>query len=147
GSGLAVFENAFQSLAARFPTKAAVRIGFDQGFSHRVEAACDFYLMPSAFEPCGLNQMYSLCYGTIPIVRTTGGLDDSVIDPVENAEDANGIKFTEYSTRALAKGIRKALVLYEDPELLSHFRRNGMTADFSWKRRTGEYVKVYRNIL
>ena len=147
GSGLPVFESAFQSLAARFPTKVAVRIGFDQGLSHRVEAACDFYLMPSAFEPCGLNQMYSLCYGTIPIVRRTGGLDDSVIDPGENADEANGIKFTEYSTRALAKAIRKALVLYEHPDLLSHFRKNAMKADFSWKRTTEEYVSVYRNIL
>jgi starch synthase len=147
GSGFPLFESAFQSLAVRFPTKVAVRIGFDEGLSHRVEAACDFYLMPSAFEPCGLNQMYSLCYGTIPIVRRTGGLDDSVIDPGDNAEETNGIKFTEYTTRALAKAIRKALVLYEDPDLLSHFRMNCMTADFSWKRTTEEYVGVYRNIL
>ncbi|MEO8428934.1 MAG: glycogen synthase GlgA [Verrucomicrobiota bacterium] len=147
GSGLPVFEDAFQSLTARFGTKVAVRIGFDQGLSHQIEAACDFYLMPSAFEPCGLNQMYSLCYGAIPIVRRTGGLDDSVIDAGENAQEANGIKFTEYSTRAFAKAVRKALLLYEDPQLLSHFRKNGMTADFSWKRTTGEYVRVFRGIL
>src|SRR5687768_1617321 len=109
GSGSTEFENGFRKLAARYPAKVAVKIGFDQGLSHRVEAGCDFFLMPSKFEPCGLNQMYSLRYGTIPIVRITGGLDDTVMDVSEDSEMANGIKFTEYSSRALAKSIRKAL--------------------------------------
>ena len=80
--------------------------------------------MPSRFEPCGLNQMYSLRYGTIPIVRATGGLDDSVTDYTENPARANGIKFREYSARALAKAIRKALALYDQPALLRRFRQN-----------------------
>ena len=143
GSGSPVFERGYQELAERFPDKVAVRIGFDEGLSHRIEAACDFFLMPSQFEPCGLNQMYSLRYGTIPIVRATGGLDDSVIDFTQDAARANGIKFQEYSARALAKAIRKALVIYGQPALLRRFRQNAMKADFSWDKTVGEYLKVY----
>ena len=144
GSGSPEFESAFQLLAHRHPTKVAVRIGYDQALSHRVEAGCDFFLMPSRFEPCGLNQMYSHRYGTIPIVRLTGGLDDSVVDLNEDTDLADGIKFTEYSFRALAKAIRKALVLYATPRLLHHFRQNGMNADFSWTRTTEAYTRAYR---
>src|SRR5277367_3957594 len=143
GSGAPAYEKAYLQLARRYPDKAAVRIGFDQGLSHRVEAGCDFYVMPSHFEPCGLNQMYSLRYGTIPIVRATGGLDDSVIDYTQDAARANGIKFQEYSARALAKAIRKALAVYGQPELFRHYRRNAMKADFSWEQAVGRFTKVY----
>ncbi len=143
GSGAPVFEKAYAELQQRFPDKVAVKIGFDQGLSHRIEAGADFFIMPSRFEPCGLNQMYSQRYGTIPIVRRTGGLDDSVTDLLDNEERADGIKFNEYSARALAKAIRKALVLYENKELLADFRRNAMLADFSWERTAQEYVRVY----
>jgi starch synthase len=144
GSGDPAFERAFQGLARRFPSQVAVRIGFDQRLSHQIEAACDFFLMPSRFEPCGLNQMYSLRYGAVPIVRITGGLDDTVVDVQEDAERANGIKFGEYSARALAKAIRKALVLFEEPELFLRFRLNAMARNFSWERTAAEYLKVYR---
>jgi starch synthase len=143
GSGAPDYETAYLQLAKRYPTKVAVRLGFDQGLSHRIEAGADFFLMPSRYEPCGLNQMYSLRYGTVPIVRRTGGLDDSVVDISEDAEHANGIKFEEYSVRALAKAIRKALVVYQDPELLTHYRQNGMQTDFSWERTAQEYLEVY----
>src|SRR5207253_5476688 len=133
GAGSPAFQRAYQELARRLASQAAVRIGFDQGLSHRIEAGADFFLMPSRYEPCGLNQMYSLRYGTIPIVRITGGLDDTVIDIAEDQEMANGIKFGEYSVRALAKAIRKALVLFQTPALLAHYRRNAMQADFSWQ--------------
>src|SRR5579863_6386088 len=128
GSGWDGYEKAYRKLLSRHPGKVSVRIGFDQALSHRIEAGCDFFLMPSRFEPCGLNQMYSLRYGTVPIVRTTGGLDDTVVDISEDSERADGIKFIEYSARALAKGMRKALVLYGEPKLLQHYRRNGMKA-------------------
>jgi starch synthase len=91
--------------------------------------------------------MYSLRYGTIPIVRRTGGLDDTVIDLTEDPENANGIKFGEFSSTALVKGIHKALALYAEPELLRHFQRNGMTADFSWDRTAAKYEEVYRKAL
>jgi starch synthase len=144
GSGSAAFERGYHKLARRFPSRAAVHIGYDEGLAHRIEAGCDFYIMPSRFEPSGLNQMYSLRYATIPIVRTVGGLDDSVIDFSQNADRANGIKFREYSARALAKAIRKALALYQQPGLLRHYRQNAMKADFSWSQTVGEYLKIYQ---
>ncbi len=144
GSGDPTFERSFKQLQQRYPDKVAVKIGYDHGLSHRIEAGCDFFLMPSRFEPCGLNQMYSLRYGTIPIVRVTGGLDDSVTDITENPEHADGIKFYEYSSRALTKAIRKALVLFENRELLDHYRRNGMHVDYSWEHTTHEYEAVFR---
>jgi starch synthase len=147
GSGSPEYELAYMNLSKRFPTKVAVRLGFDQSLSHRIEAGADFFLMPSRYEPCGLNQMYSLRYGTIPIVRVTGGLDDSVVDMTEDQDLSNGIKFEEYSVRSLAKAIRKGLVLYEHPELLQHYRENGMAADFSWIRTAREYEKAYGKAL
>jgi starch synthase len=143
GSGDARFAAGFKDLAARFPEKVFVRIGYDHGLPHRITAGADFFLMPSRFEPCGLSQLYCLCYGTVPIVHATGGLDDSVTDITQDLAGADGIKFHEYSAPALAKAIRKALALYAHPALLHHYRRNGMTADFSWKRTSLEYVKVY----
>jgi starch synthase len=147
GSGEPVLEKACQHLAKRFPNQVAVRIGFDQPLSHRIEAGCDFFLMPSRFEPCGLNQMYSLRYGTIPIVRRTGGLDDSVVDYTEDARLANGIKFTEYSPRALSRAIRKALAIYHTPALLQQFRKNAMKMDFSWTHAAETFTDLYRRLL
>ncbi len=143
GTGAPGFERAYQALSRRFPYQMTARIGFDQGLSHRSEAGCDFFLMPSRFEPCGLNQMYSLRYGTIPVVRRTGGLDDTVIDVREDPLRANGIKFEEYSSRALAKAIRKGLVLYDEPDLFARFRQNAMAVDFSWDKTARAYVEVY----
>jgi len=147
GSGSPEFERAYLSLARRYPKKVAVRLGYNQGLSHRIEAGSDFFLMPSRFEPCGLNQMYSQRYGSVPIVRVTGGLDDTVTDLTEDEGRADGIKFREYSVRALAKAIRKALVLYRSSELLAHMRRNAMRADFSWEKTSREFVDAYRRLL
>jgi len=147
GTGSPEFERSFQELGRRFSSRSAIRIQFEQALSHRIEAGCDFFLMPSRFEPCGLNQMYSLEYGTIPIVRKTGGLDDSVVDVREDASKANGIKFSECSAAALSKAIQKALALYAEPEALQHFRQNAMNADFSWDRTTAEYLRVYEQAL
>jgi len=143
GSGSPEYERGYRDLARHFPGKVAVRVGYDEKLSHRIEAACDFFLMPSRFEPCGLNQMYSLRYGTIPIVRATGGLDDSVVDWTQNPKFATGIKFSEYTSRSLAKAIRKALVLFSQPKLLQACRRNAMKADFSWERTVHEYLTIY----
>jgi starch synthase len=143
GSGLPAYERGYQELARRFPSQVAVHVGYDEALAHRIEAACDFYIMPSQFEPCGLNQMYSLRYGTIPIVRMVGGLDDSVIDFTQDAAHADGIKFQEYSARALAKAIRKALAIYGQPSLLRRYRQNAMKSDFSWDKAVGEYLKAY----
>lgn len=145
GSGHPSFEKGYLDLARRYPQKVAVRIGYNHALSHQIEAGSDFFLLPSRFEPCGLNQMYSLRYATIPIVRATGGLDDSVVDVTENAERADGIKFSEYSSRALAKSIRKALALYAESELLMHYRLNGMEANFSWEQTARQYLGLYQS--
>jgi starch synthase len=145
GSGSPEYERGYRDLSRHFPRKVAVRFGYNETLAHRIEASCDFFLMPSRFEPCGLNQMYSLRYGTIPIVRAVGGLDDSVVDWTENAQLATGIKFDEYSSRSLAKAIRKALVLFNQPKLFLVCRRNAMRADFSWDRTVHEYINVYQS--
>jgi starch synthase len=143
GSGSPAFEKGYQKLSQRFPRKAVVQLGYNEGLAHHIEAACDFFLMPSQFEPCGLNQMYSLRYGTLPIVRATGGLDDSVIDYTQDTMRANGIKFQQYSARALSKAMRKALALYGQPQLFRKFQKNAMRADFSWEQTVDQYLKVY----
>jgi starch synthase len=144
GAGQPEYEAGFAALAQRHPSQVAVHLRYDAGLAHRIEAGSDFFLMPSLFEPCGLNQMYSLRYGTIPIVRATGGLDDSVVDLREDPLKADGIKFHDYSASALARAIRKALALYQTPYLLAHLRRNAMAADFSWERAAEKYLEVYR---
>jgi starch synthase len=147
GTGAPEYQRAYQDLARRFPRQAAARIEFDEGLSHRIEAGCDFFVMPSRFEPCGLNQMYSLRYGTIPIVRAVGGLDDTVVDIREDPDRMNGIKFHEYSAPALAKAIRKALALYAEAPLFERYRANAMRVDFSWDRTAAEYGQVYRRLV
>jgi starch synthase len=146
GSGSVEYANAFSELARQYPEKFAVKIGFSQPLSHRIESGADFYVMPSRFEPCGLNQMYSLRYGAIPIVRATGGMDDSIIDARQDQDKANGIKFTEYSVRALVKAFQKAMVLYHEPAVFEHYRRNAMKTDFSWERTVREYLAIYKSL-
>lgn len=147
GSGDPSIQAAYLELQEQYPDKVCVRIGFDLALSHRIEAGSDFFLMPSRFEPCGLNQMYSLRFGTLPIVRRTGGLDDSVVDLREDQDRADGIKFNEFSVGALSNAMKKALVLYEHRDLFKSMRRNAMRADFSWGKTTKEYVEVYNSVL
>lgn len=145
GSGSRHYEQSLGELQMRFPGRIAIRFGYDEGLAHRIEAGSDFFVMPSRFEPCGLNQMYSLRYGTIPIVRATGGLDDSVCDATESVSAATGIKFHAYRPGSLVTAIRKALALYSEPRLLRQYRRNGMAKDFSWSRTADAYSKVYED--
>jgi starch synthase len=147
GSGAPGYEQAFQNLASCFPGKMGVRIGYDHSLAHRIESGCDFYLMPSRFEPCGLNQMYSLRYGTIPVVRRTGGLDDTVVDILDDLKTADGIKFTEYSAQALSKAIRKAQALFANKELTRDYRLNGMRMNFSWQSSVRRFEECYDSII
>lgn len=146
GSGDKALEQGYRDLAARFPRQVAARIGFDPALAHLMEAGADYYLMPSRFEPCGLNQLYSLRYGAIPVVRATGGLQDSVVDAREDAAHATGIKFHTYDVAALAQAIRKALGVWAEPAWLAHMRRNGMSADFSWEKQAIEYLSLYHEV-
>jgi starch synthase len=143
GSGSNHYEHALVKLAQAYKSNLVVQIGYDHALSHQIEAGCDFYLMPSRFEPCGLNQLYSLRYGTIPIVRRTGGLDDTVIDAVDGDVTANGIKFGEPTANGLVKAIRKSQILFQDKDLLMNYRLNGMASDFSWELSVKAYEKVY----
>jgi starch synthase len=117
-----------------------VRIGFDGPLAHRVEAGADIFLMPSHYEPCGLNQMYSLRYGTVPVVRATGGLDDTI-------EEDTGFKFAEYSGEALLAAVQAAVHAFEDREAWQSMMRRGMSKDFSWKAPAAAYTELYRRML
>lgn len=147
GSGETHLENALLKLEKHFPEKVRVRLGYDVGLSHRMEAACDFFLMPSRFEPCGLNQLYSLRYGTIPIVNAVGGLKDSVIDESENREKATGIKLTGFTSAAILEGIYRGMRMFGTPAILNAFRKRAMSANFSWEQTAQKYVKLYRTMM
>jgi starch synthase len=141
GSGEAHHEDAWRALAARFPKRLAVRIGFDEAVAHRIEAGSDFFVMPSKFEPCGLNQMYSLRYGAIPIVRAVGGLKDTVVDLTQ--PNPTGISFDEFSPAGLFEACERAWGLWQDAPKLFAVRRRGMAQDFSWDHSAAQYEAVY----
>ena len=140
GSGDPQYESMFQDLAVRYPEKVVVRIGYDNALSHRIEAGADMFLMPSRYEPCGLSQIYSLRYGTVPLVRATGGLDDTI-------DKDTGFKFREYSGEALLEAVVSALEAYRDRGSWVSMMRRGMRKDFSWSAVAGEYLALYRGLL
>jgi len=137
GSGDARYETMFRRLAQARPDKVAVRIGYDDALAHQIEAGADMFLMPSRYEPCGLNQIYSLRYGTVPIVRATGGLDDTV-------DEETGFKFTDYAQAALAIAIREALEAFGHRDSWTKRMRLGMAKDFSWDAPAKAYQDLYR---
>ncbi|MGO8971470.1 MAG: glycogen synthase GlgA [Myxococcaceae bacterium] len=145
GNGDEQLERGLLALAARFPGRVGVHIGFDNRLSHLVEAGADFFLMPSRYEPCGLNQMYSLRYGTIPLVRATGGLDDTVTDAALPGGD--GLKFHHIQPDALAWAMGRALEVWRSPEVLEGLRRRGMAKDFSWRVSAGRYEQLYTSLV
>ncbi len=140
GTGETSLENGFRNLAHAHPDKVGVTIGFDEGFSHLVEAGADMFLMPSRFEPCGLNQMYSQRYGTPPIVHATGGLTDTVVDGI------TGFVFEPITAEDFFGCIRRALAAYHDKKVWRKIQRNGMTRDFSWKKSAEDYLALYQSM-
>jgi starch synthase len=150
GSGEAGLEATFKDLAARHPGQVAVRIGFDERLAHLIEAGADSFVMPSRFEPCGLNQMYSLVYGTPPIVRATGGLADTVFDLPEGAADAggaNGFVLHATDSTALAAAMRRAVAAWQSPALWQQVQRNGMRGVYGWEAPAGQYLGLYRGLI
>jgi len=148
GSGDRALESAYLGLAAEFPSRAAVRIGYDNRLAHRIEAGADFFLMPSRFEPCGLNQLYSMTYGTLPIVRRTGGLADTVDGWSDGAEDATGIVFEHADGQAVNWALGEALRLYYRHEDQFHAaRRQAMRRSFTWNTAALAYVRCYEEAL
>jgi len=145
GSGEAALERALAGLASRFPDRVAFFGGSNEELAHKIEAGADFFLMPSRYEPCGLNQMYSLRYGTVPIVRETGGLADTVIDIGRDRSLGNGISYKIDSAAALVKAVQRASRLYADRRRMAAVRRRGMRGDFSWDSAARKYLNVYQS--
>jgi starch synthase len=141
GTGEPLYQELWRGLAARHPDRIGARIGFDERLAHLIEAGADIFLMPSRFEPCGLNQMYSLRYGTVPIVRSVGGLADTV------TEGKTGFVFREYSPEALLETLQRALAAFENAPKWRALQVAGMEEDHSWDRSALEYVKMYENVI
>lgn len=147
GSGDIYYEAAFKKLKQEFPDKLSVTLAYDEALSHQIEAGSDFFLMPSRYEPCGLNQIYSLSYGTLPIVRNTGGLADTVIDVNKqtiSANTATGFVFEKANPPELIKAVSRALSLYRNKKLLMQIRLIAMASNFSWEKSSREYERLYR---
>ena len=143
GSGDKIYEELFVRLAKQFPHKIAVTVAYDNALAHKIEAGSDMFLMPSRYEPCGLNQIYSLKYGTVPVVRATGGLDDTIEHWDPRTGNGTGFKFTDYNGEALLLTIKQALRAYRDSTSWQQLMLNGMSKDFSWGASAKEYVRVY----
>ena len=144
GTGDPKYEQLFRKLAARFPERVGVKIAYDNAIAHKIEAGADIFLMPSRYEPSGLNQMYSLRYGTVPVVRATGGLDDTIEQFDLQHGTGTGFKFTPYTGDALVDCIRQALHHYSHGRIWRRIQLNGMAKDFSWKASAAEYAKLYK---
>lgn len=144
GSGDSDYEHGLLYWSRRHPDKVGVHIGYDEALSHHIEAGADLFLMPSRFEPCGLNQMYSQRYGTIPVVHRTGGLADTVEDALpDRLPQATGISFDHTETGALQEAIKRGWLLYSQPDIWHTLQRNGMGKDFSWRRSAMDYCQLY----
>jgi starch synthase len=145
GSGSPELEGVIAEVAARYPGRISVFIGYDEGLAHRITAGADIFLMPSRFEPCGLNQMYSLRYGTLPVVHGVGGLRDTVFDPATaDPEKANGFSFESATSEALWSALARCLETYARKKQWKILQRNGMKQDFSWDRSARAYSEIYR---
>ena len=147
GMGEARYTNLFSWAEQQYRGKMAARFAMDHELAHRLYASADFFLMPSQFEPCGLSQMMSLRYGTVPIVRETGGLRDTVLSYNEYTKEGNGFSFFNYNAHDMLHVIKRALSYYKDqPEVITELRIRGMKGDYSWTHSAGEYVKLYEQI-
>jgi starch synthase len=143
GAGEPRYESLFRELAGKYPRQVGVKIAYDNALAHKIEAGADMFLMPSHYEPCGLNQMYSLHYGTVPIVRATGGLDDTIEQYEATTGKGTGFKFSEYNSQALLKSVRQALAVYRTPQAWQKLQVTGMSRDYSWRASAIEYARVY----
>jgi starch synthase len=143
GAGDKEYQDMFLRLHKQYPQKIAVKVAYDNALAHKIEAGSDMFLMPSRYEPCGLNQIYSLKYGTVPIVRATGGLDDTIENWEPRTGRGTGFKFSEYTGEALLDTVKLALKAYQDRDAWQRLMRSGMNKDFSWNASAREYVRVY----
>lgn len=146
GSGDHALEHAWTAQAKRYRSHCSVSLGFNETLAHRIEAGADIFLMPSRFEPCGLNQMYSLRYGTPPVVRATGGLADTVIDAAD-VRHGNGFVFGPATGGALLEAVQRAIAAWHDPERWRRLQKHGMARDSSWQDAARHYVALYQQLL
>ncbi|MGH9405044.1 MAG: glycogen synthase GlgA [Terriglobia bacterium] len=144
GAGEPQYEQLFRQLSSEYPQKFLVSVAYDNALAHQIEAGSDMFLMPSRYEPCGLNQIYSLKYGTVPVVRATGGLDDTIQD--FNGREGTGFKFDEYSALALLATLERALSTYRQPAAWQRVMLNGMAKDFSWAVSAKAYARIYERL-
>lgn len=143
GKGDEKIEAALLKNANNYPDNFSVQIGYDEALAHKITAAADFFVMPSRFEPCGLNQMYSQRYGTIPIVRKTGGLADTVIDNQAIEANGTGIMFEHDNAEDLYQAIVRGLDLYKNKQVWETLQKNSMSQNFSWEKSAQQYLKLY----
>jgi starch synthase len=146
GTGEPHYQDMWRVLSSAYPDRISAFIGFDERRAHLVEGGADIFLMPSRFEPCGLNQMYSLRYGTVPVVRAVGGLVDTVTPYVPKTARGNGFMFAAYHPAAMMAALQDALAAYPNKKIWTRLQKNGMKADFSWGRSAAEYVKMYKQL-
>ena len=147
GTGDPRYQDMWPAFAARYPDRIGARIGFDESLAHLIEAGSDIFLMPSRFEPCGLNQMYSMRYGTVPVVHGVGGLADTVVDYAPGNKRSTGFVMAAYTPAALVEALNRALAVYADPRAWPTLQMAGMQQDFSWDRSAQEYVKIYERAI
>lgn len=149
GSGMAHYETQLKNIAAEYPAQVSVTLGYNETFAHRIEASSDLFLMPSIFEPCGLNQMYSLRYGTLPIIHAVGGLRDTVFEQQgdEHSEQANGFVFEHPTPELLFAAIERAIAAYKKPSQWKQLQLNAMSKDFSWDASAQKYLAIYDKLL
>src|SRR5438034_5933935 len=147
GSGDKLYEEMFLRLARRVPGKVSVRVAYDNAFAHKIEAGADMFLMPSRYEPSGLTQLYSLKYGTIPVVRATGGLKDTIEEFDPATGKGNGFCFKPYEASAFLAAVNRALAVFQNKNQWKTLMTNAMTADYSWSRSASEYLNLYRRLL
>jgi len=150
GTGDAKYHGLLSDLAARFPQKIAVKLEFSNELAHRIEAGADMFVMPSRYEPCGLNQLYSLKYGTVPVVRSTGGLADTITDCTEQSlaeGTASGFSFEPYTTVALEEALQRARSAFANPVIWQQLIQNGMQQDWSWANSARQYDQLYARTL
>ncbi len=146
GTGEDVYQKALTAAQAKYPHAFGLKIAFDEALSHKIYAGSDMFLIPSRYEPCGLTQMYSLKYGTIPVVRATGGLEDTIQEFDPDAKTGNGFKFKDYTDEALLGALRKAIGVYRSPSRWRALIQNAMACDFSWDKSARDYIRLYNKI-
>ena len=146
GTGEEVFQKALSAAREKFPGSLGLKIAFDESLSHKIYAGSDMFLIPSRYEPCGLTQMYSLRYGTVPVVRATGGLDDTIQEHDPARGTGNGFRFQEYSSAALLSSLKKAITVHRQKEHWRQLVQRAMACDFSWEMSAREYLRLYQRL-